>query len=450
MDARTWKKSAKWRIVPPVLAVAALMFAPVLFQGAAQAAGTAGPMWQPPQPPTNAALVYNRAFLVTSPLRDSENQAANDAFAEFEKKGVYDASRLDPFVQRNKEAIVLLLQASGIAKCDFGVQFDQSYTALLPELARARELGRIGVLAARRAQNAGDWRQSSDILSAVLHLAQGVHEESTVIGGLVGARLIEMTSKEIGAMLAAMPGDAAVCSTLAARLESVTPVMTDWSGPIEGEIKINAAMFPAPGVSLTREQLLERVAKLYTFDAFANLPPRKTLEDLIEGKSTPEQREALAAILACKAGDLASLEAINNMLQEVGSNLITHLKEIQTALALPYAQAAAHIKGILQEAAKNPIEPALIPATESLLYQKASVSTRLAMLRMALDAACWRAAHGSWPATTQELGISPSDPFADDQPLQYQAVGQRGFTITSKGPDTFNGTTPLTFTVTTP
>lgn len=403
--------------------------------------------WAQPSPPENAALVYYRAFLLISSLGDTENKSADDAFKDYETKGVYDAARLTPFLERNAKPIDLLLQAASIAKCDFGVQFDQGQAAQLPELARARELARIGVLAMGDAANSADWPRSVSLFAALLRLGQGVQEEGTVIGSLVATRMVEMIAKEAGVLIALMPGDEALYGQMQAALDRVAPALNDWSGAIEGERKMYGVYFPPPGSRLTREQLAGRIADIYALELGDGLPSRECVDRIIDGTSSPEDRTTVAVVIGCNPEDLANIESINALLTRWGSEMIESLNQVQEALKLPYVQSLPRLKEVVDSSKGHPLKAVLLPALGNLAYYKATVAARLEMLREAIEAARWRQAHRAWPTAASQLPSPSRDPFAENQTFEYRTTQDDGFFITSKGRSKLNGEESLSLAV---
>ena len=257
-----------------------------------------------PAAPANAALVYYRAFLELRGLGDTDSAGETEAYDKMIDTGEYDARQLDPYVDRNGGALQLLLQAAEIEQCDFGVQFDQGAGAMLPELARARELMRLSVTAMRKAMEAGEWDRATDLLIAGLKLTQGVHEEGTLIGSLVAVAMIHILNSQAGSLLATLPPDAAYYDRIRAAFAQAGNTLADWSMAIEGERKLHATFFPPPGTVLSGEEAVKRVNDLYA--CFPELseegPPRDAVLRVAEGSASPEDRKTVAAWAGCSPG----------------------------------------------------------------------------------------------------------------------------------------------------
>lgn len=407
--------------------------------------------WEAPTPPTNAALVYYRAFLVLTPLGDKGNTAEDKAFSKLIEKGEYDSKHLDPYVERNSEALGLLLRASAIDHCDFGVEFNLGPAAPLPELARARELARLGAAAIRRATEAADWDRAADLFCAVLRLARGTHEEGTLIGSLVAAAIIDIVNSQAGRFLAEMPPDDARYSRMEGTLAQVAPALDDWSMAIEGEKKLQAMLFPPPGTVLSRDLLLGRVNDIYASfpEPGEGEPRREAVWRIAQGTSSPEDRAEVAKAVECSPDDLATLEGISAVATRCGVQVMSILQEIETALALPYPAGQPQLAAIMKKVPTlGPAPRAFIPALAAMHFRKTKATSRLAMMQMALAVLRWKTANGALPKTPGDLAsATPTDPFTDGQPFAYGLLDSGGFTLTGKGTENPDGKAPLIFVV---
>jgi len=403
--------------------------------------------WEAPKSPTNAALVYYRSFLLLTPL--SDDARADKAFSELIETGAYNAAALDPYIERNMAALTMLEAASRIETCDFGVQFDQGASAQLPELARARDLGRLGIVAVRQAVAEDNAERAVDLLAAVLALARGCHQEGTAIGTLVAAAIVDMANVQVGHVLAAPSAPA--LERMDAALEAVTPVLSDWSAAIEGEMKMNAFYFPPPGTVLTRTELgrfRDVAAASSTEDSGA--PTADAIGHVADGTASPEELEAAAQFFSCTPEDLATPEKISALLTARGMALMQTLRDMQAALAMPYPEGQARMESIMTAAENaDAMVQVLVPALGALVFQKAKMETRLGMMRAAVAVLRFGEAQGQLPETLSELPAGvPTDPFTNGEPFTYRLAEEGdGFSLVGKGTEKRQASKPLELSV---
>lgn len=166
------------------LATAAIASTPTLDPAAAQGAP---PPDEFPQP-SNAALVYYRAWLVA----DAEAwQAVRDG----------DAGR----VSELGTAVNLLLDAAAIDHCDWGVDYDVGPWTLLPHLGKLRDTARVLKADAQRLADAGDMEGALERLEAMLQVARHTQRDRLVISTLVAAAISSFACDAIDEIVGANP-----------------------------------------------------------------------------------------------------------------------------------------------------------------------------------------------------------------------------------------------------
>jgi hypothetical protein len=263
-------------------------------------AGPLAPAAEAPPPnefagPSNAALVYYRAWLV------ADDTAWTRVNQEDDRAALPD---LQPAIEQ-------IITASSIRYCDWGVDYGAGPWALLPHLGKLRASARVLRADAEQLAAAGDVEGALVRLEALFRMSHQAQRDRMIISSLVGAAISNLacdtTEKIMGAnhvsraqarrLLAAaqLPGDpfAAVASV---RAEGV--VMIDWAkenltGPNAGQQLASMAMGvdqvaddiqQMSGAQIARE--LDRVAAFYdaavaAFEA-ADVPRLETLGEGVE------------------------------------------------------------------------------------------------------------------------------------------------------------------------
>ena len=94
----------------------------------------------------------------------------------------YSSSQL---LQDQSEVIRLLIEASLLEECDFGVDYDKGVEALLPHLSPMRRAAQLLVLDARRLLSEGDKAGATERVTAAYRLAEHMTGDLTLINSLV-------------------------------------------------------------------------------------------------------------------------------------------------------------------------------------------------------------------------------------------------------------------------
>jgi hypothetical protein len=417
--------------------------------GIAVCGGAAGAQtdmgWERAAPPENAALLYFRAFLILTSLEGDES----DAYARLIKHGEYDAAVLRPCVERNAAPLALLEQGAAISHCDFQVQLDQGIGALMPELARARELGRIGICAMSDAAARGDWDRALAYNAAVFRLARHVHETGTIINSMVAATIIDGLSLPTARMVEKMPAESSRYERMAATLDEVRPPLADWSGAVRGEIRGMMSEFPAPG---SRPAPAELATTLYHL--FAYLAPEKKAtfhlcQRFAAGEAVPDEIQQVADLFGCPAEELGSPASIADELSRQADVIVRTLRSAEPLMKLPYPESEPKLNALREGVPEDmKLARAVLPPFGKMRWNCAQAESRLAMLRAAIALMNWRAEHGAFPASLAELGDTPSDPYTIGQTFGYEKDADTGFTLRSAGTVEYEGKETVMLSIT--
>jgi hypothetical protein len=389
--------------------------------------------------------VYYRAFLILTSIEGDES----DAYARLIEQGEYDAAVLRPCVERNAAPLALLEQGAAIAHCDFGVQLDQGLGALMPELARARELARIATCAMCDAAARGDWGRALAYNTAVLRLARHVHETGTIINSMVAAAILDGLYVPTARMIERMPAESSQYGRMAATLDEIRPPLADWSNAVRGEIRGMMSEFPAPGIKPAPAELATTLYHLFTSLAPDQKAKLSLCQRLAAGEDVPDIIQDLSELFGRPAEELGSPAAIADELSRQAVVIVRTLRAAEPFMKLPYLASEPELNALREGVPEDmKLALAVLPPFGKLRWNCAQAESRLAMLRAAIALMNWRSEHGAFPDSLAELGDAPSDPYTLGQPFGYEKGGETGFTLTTAGTVEYKGAERATLIIT--
>ena len=202
------------RILATCTVVACLLASPA---GAQQAAN-----------PTNAALRYWMAFAL---MRDPPADKATADLLQHVSEGseAWDETKLGPIIDDNQQALAIMLRASTLTFCDWGLEYELGSRTPIAHLAKARTLGRLSVAAGKRLQAQGQLSQAVDMWIAGVRFSRHMAEGGSLISALSGQRVMELSLRAIhrDAVLNAL--DASTKKRLELFLRALPEDGLDWS-----------------------------------------------------------------------------------------------------------------------------------------------------------------------------------------------------------------------------
>lgn len=134
--------------------------------------------------PDNAALIYNRAWLMLGPDVPKQFQDA----VKPEASWAPDAT-LVKALEDNQDHLALIMKASRLPACDFGVEYDQGFEALMPHVGYLRRDARMLDADAVRLANAGDAAGAAERLATLFRMTDQCSDDGILISSLVGAAI---------------------------------------------------------------------------------------------------------------------------------------------------------------------------------------------------------------------------------------------------------------------
>lgn len=145
-----------------------------------------------PSPPklngrTNAALLYYQAFERLS------MEGAQKVREEFKNtSGWYPDEALTKILVANQRYVDDIITAANTSACDFGIQYDQGFDALLPQLGKLRTAARVLAADARRCLRENDESGVAKRLSAIFRIAEQTRNDRILISSLVGTAICSL------------------------------------------------------------------------------------------------------------------------------------------------------------------------------------------------------------------------------------------------------------------
>lgn len=168
--------------------------------------------------PTNAALLYGRALRMMNAddlkqVRDA--QAAAQSAGQSASQPVGQASgqagtpgqnaagadRVDEILENNGGTIGMVIEASKLERCDWGVQYSKGPLALLDHAGPMRMLAHVLDAKAERLAAAGDGAGAAEHIAAIFNIAEHTTQDRIMISSLVSIAMSKVASNRANAIL---------------------------------------------------------------------------------------------------------------------------------------------------------------------------------------------------------------------------------------------------------
>ncbi len=147
--------------------------------------------------PTNAALVYSRAWLALSDdlLRRAGNTGERTFDWRADEKTTQDLAT-------HQLHIETLIRAASIDRADWGVEYSQGIQAMLPHLGKMRQTARLLAADARRMLDLGQNTAATSRVVAILSMPRHCSRDGVLISSLVGCAIATLGAEEAEVLLA--------------------------------------------------------------------------------------------------------------------------------------------------------------------------------------------------------------------------------------------------------
>ena len=151
-------------------------------------------------PPDNAAVLYYKAFTLY------EKEDGIDLWDYF-KGNIESNEKIEQYLKKNRRIINIVLDATRIDHCDWGLDYSQGTEVLLPPLHKAREIFVLLAAEATMQADRGDYRKALGRCISIYRMARHINERP-IICYLVAVAINAATHKYITTQfLSEMPQD---------------------------------------------------------------------------------------------------------------------------------------------------------------------------------------------------------------------------------------------------
>jgi hypothetical protein len=177
-------------------------------------------------PPDNAAVLYYKAFM----LYQADDEM-NDMLLRFAKGKIDFNEKIKEFINKNRQIINIMHEASEIKYCDWGLDYSQGTEVLLPPLQKLRQLLGLVLADARIPAQQGDYKTALSHCISVYKMAQHLNERPVILY-IVGIAFNAVANDSIIQILSDMPPNTEILTWLSDELEefdkepfSIEPVL---------------------------------------------------------------------------------------------------------------------------------------------------------------------------------------------------------------------------------
>ena len=151
-------------------------------------------------PPDNAAVLYYRAFMLyEKPDNDID-------LWDYWKGNIELNEKIEEHLTRNHRVIDIVLDATRIDRCDWGLDYSQGTEVLLPPLHKARELFVLLAAEATMQTQRGDYRKALGRCMSIYRMARHINERP-IMCYLVAVAINAANHRCISQILSDMPQD---------------------------------------------------------------------------------------------------------------------------------------------------------------------------------------------------------------------------------------------------
>jgi len=162
-------------------------------------------------PPDNAAVLYYKAFT----LYESPEQTID--LWDYWKGNIESNKKIEEFLKKNRRIIDMVLDASRIDHCDWGLDYSQGTEVLLPPHHKARDIFALLAAEARTQADTGDYKKALGRCISIYRMARHLNERP-IISYLVGIAINAANNKCVTQFLSEMPQEAEILIWLRSEL----------------------------------------------------------------------------------------------------------------------------------------------------------------------------------------------------------------------------------------
>jgi len=163
-------------------------------------------------PPDNAAVLYYRAFMLYEP-----DQSTNSMRDDYWHGQIELNETLEAYLTKNQRVIDMVLDATRIDRCDWGLDYSQGTEVVLPPHHKARDIFFLVAAEATMQANKGHHKKALQRCVAMYRMARHLNERP-IICYLVGTAVTAATHKCATRFLSEMPLETETLTWLQAEL----------------------------------------------------------------------------------------------------------------------------------------------------------------------------------------------------------------------------------------
>jgi len=329
----------------------------------------------------NAAVQYWQAFAQMPALDKDQNKLLD----EWKTVSLGDEA-VEKLIVDSRASLMYLHRGAKMRHCDWGLDYNDGISLMLPHLAKARDLARLAALHARREFDRGNRKALRDDATAIMTLARHVGCDPILISILVRF-LIE---------------DVAI--------DLVAAYVPELKAPYPQALSMYEAL-PAGATVLQTLPIEKKYMAGYIIKELTKAEQAKqdSWQDLWKGMLGPEAPEALKEVGTFE-------EAI-----KLTEDMLPLYDELEKLIALPNDEFDTQYPKFKQKTeAAYPLAGVLLPALNKVRSKEHRNQARSAMLMAAIAVA------QDGPAKLKDI----KDPFGD-RPFEYRAL-DKGFELKSK------------------
>ncbi len=345
-------------------------------------------------PPDNAAVLYYKAFMLYEPENEID-------LWDYWKGNIELNERIEEHLTKNRRVIDIVLNATGVDQCDWGLDYSQGTEVLLPPHHKAREIFALLAADATMQADRGDYRKALGRCISIYRMARHLNERP-IICYLVGTAINAATHKYLTTrFLSEMPQDTEILTWLRDELNEFD------KQPFSIELVLRWKR-EAGIISMSPERISDVV--------------QSGLDD------GPFKEKVLKRILAADEQFFDRNKAYWNK----------YMDAVQTAFDLPYPQGYTKLKKLdeelTKEFSKNPdatLTAACAPPWKRIYVQSIGLGTRSNAIKTAIEIYIIKAKTGKLPDTPP--ASLPKDLFSGED-FEYEKT-KDGFVLRCQGKD---------------
>ncbi|MHC4560877.1 MAG: hypothetical protein ACYS80_26645 [Planctomycetota bacterium] len=163
-------------------------------------------------PPYNAAVLYYKAFT----LYESPDNIGNMLW-DYWKGKIKSNEKIEEFIKKNRRVIDIVLDASRIDHCDWGLDYSQGTEVLLPPHHKARDIFALLAAEARTQADRGDYKKALGRCISIYRMARHLNERP-IISYLVGIAINAANHQCTILFLSEMPQEVEILNWLKGEL----------------------------------------------------------------------------------------------------------------------------------------------------------------------------------------------------------------------------------------